>query len=139
MSAGSSLVADQLERHLPAEPSRALYVDPDLTPLLARLRDLGHQVTVGASGEGPYDIVCAHAAVLSLPHPRPLVVVLCDLMAPGGVVSLLGPAERLEELASYVAGRRMHVEAWYGVQAGDRREALTVHLVGRRDGVRSGA
>ena len=25
-------------------------------------------------------------------------------------------ADRLEELASYVAGRRMHVEQWYGVR-----------------------
>lgn len=31
-------------------------------------------------------------------------------------VGLPARADRLEQLASYVAGRRMHVEAWYGVR-----------------------
>ena len=31
-------------------------------------------------------------------------------------LGVLARADRLEELASYVSGRRMHVEAWYGVR-----------------------
>lgn len=92
-----------------------------------------------------------------LDEPRLAVVELSDLVAPGGVLSLVARnadamalrpglrrdwpgvqrmldsaasdhptyvnelgltarADRLEELASYVAGRRMHVEQWYGVR-----------------------
>src|SRR3954451_13507327 len=92
-----------------------------------------------------------------LPDPEPVVVALSDLVAPGGVLSLLARnadamalrpglrrqwadvldlleearqprphyvneigvrarADRLEELASYISRRRMHVEAWYGVR-----------------------
>ena len=107
-------------------------------------------------GQRRFDVVTCHAARVLSASPRDAVVELCDLVAAGGVVSLvvgnvdgmaLRPAterrwadafdllasaddpepryvdgsgtavraHRLEELASYVAGRRMHVEAWYGV------------------------
>ncbi len=104
-----------------------------------------------------YDVVCCHSALMHLGSARAAVVELCDLVAAGGVVSLVARnadglawrpgrrrqwqdvltalddargaspapvdelgsparADRLEELASFVAGRRMHVEAWYGVR-----------------------
>ncbi|GAB3684754.1 class I SAM-dependent methyltransferase [Angustibacter aerolatus] len=110
-----------------------------------------------AIGERRFDVVCCHGVLMYLPSSREAVVELSDLVAPGGIVSLLARnadamamrpalreqwadaldlmdaaadevpryvnelgvsarADRLEELASYVAGRRMHVEAWYGVR-----------------------
>ncbi len=104
-----------------------------------------------------YDVVCCHGVLMYLDEARAAVVELCDLVAPGGVLSLLARnadamalrpglrrdwavvqrlldsaatdhptyvnelglparADRLEELASYVAGRRMHLEQWYGVR-----------------------
>lgn len=119
------------------------------------------RLTDGALGRlgatGLFDVVCCHGVLMYLPDPRPAVVDLCDLVAPGGLVSILARnadamalrpglqrrwgdvltmldvggrpdplytneigvrarADRLEALASYVAGRRMHVEAWYGVR-----------------------
>jgi S-adenosylmethionine-dependent methyltransferase len=109
-----------------------------------------------AAGE-QFDVVLCHGVLMYLPEPGPAVVALSDLVAPGGVLSLLARnaaamamrpglrrqwsdvldlldevdrpsphyvnelgvrarADRLEELASYVSGRRMHVEAWYGVR-----------------------
>lgn len=108
-------------------------------------------------GSARFDVVCSHGVLMYLEQPRPAVVELCDLVAPGGVLSLLvrnadamalrpglrrdwagvqrlldsaqsehpayvnelgieARADRLEELASFVAGRRMHVEQWYGVR-----------------------
>lgn len=108
-------------------------------------------------GGARFDVVCCHGVLIYLDQPRAAVVELSDLVAPGGVVSLLARnadamalrpglrrdwagvqrlldsaesdhptyvnelglparADRLEELASYVAGRRMHVEQWYGVR-----------------------
>lgn len=104
-----------------------------------------------------FDVVCCHGVLMYLEEPRAAVVELSDLVAPGGVLSLVARnadamalrpglrrdwlgvqrmldssasnhptyvnelglparADRLEELASYVAGRRMHVEQWYGVR-----------------------
>jgi hypothetical protein len=135
-------VVDQLLPHLPATPLRVLYVGPAAAGapdvLLGRAQTLT-LTPLGARVLGSYDLVCAHAALLAVDALRPPVVELCDAVAPGGVVSLLAPASRLEELASYVAGRRMHVEAWYGAgtdggPVAERRDAPTVHVVGRRDG-----
>jgi SAM-dependent methyltransferase len=110
-----------------------------------------------AVAEGSFDVVCCHGVLMYLDAARPAVVELCDLVAPGGVLSLVARnadamalrpglrrdwaavqrlldsatgshpayvnelgvparADRLEELASFIAGRRMHVEAWYGVR-----------------------
>lgn len=119
------------------------------------------QLVDGALGRlgvsGRFDVVCCHGVLMYLPDSGAAVVELCDLVAPGGLVSLLARnadgmalrpglrgaydevhaaldeaqrprpryrnglgvvahADRLEQLASYVAGRRMHVEAWYGVR-----------------------
>lgn len=104
-----------------------------------------------------FDVVLCHGVLMYLPEPGPAVVALSDLVAPGGVLSLVARnaagmalrpglrrqwadvldlldeaeqpvphyvnelgvqarADRLEELASYVSGRRMHVEAWYGIR-----------------------
>jgi len=138
------LVVDQLTAHLPAEPREVLYVGTAPAALVSGLIGLGHHLTttaLGDIGERRYDVVCGHAGVLALPQLRPTVVALCDLVAPGGVVSLLVTTGRLEELAAYVAGRRMHVEAWYpvGPETNTRRDAALVHVVGRRDGVRPSA
>lgn len=138
------LVVDQLTAHLPAESREVLYVGTAPAALVSGLTGLGHHLTNTALadiGDRRYDVVCGHAEVLALPQLRPTVVALCDLVAPGGMVSLLVITGRLEELAAYVAGRRMHVEAWYplGPETATRRDAALVHLVGRRDGVRPGA
>lgn len=110
-----------------------------------------------ATGGATFDVVCCHGVLMYLDSAREAVVELADLVAPGGVLSLLARnadamamrpalrgrwadalsmldaaedpvpryvnelgvsarADRLEELASYVAGRRMHLEAWYGVR-----------------------
>jgi len=118
---------------------------------------------------GSFDVVCCHGVLMYLDDARPAVVELCDLVAPGGIVSIaarnaeslawrpgmrrrwaevlarlddatapnprylneLGVrarADRLEQLAAFVAGRRMHVEAWYGVRVltdGDDVELAT--------------
>jgi len=119
------------------------------------------QVVDGALGRlaasERFDVVCCHGVLMYLAQAGPAVVELCDLVAPGGVVSLLARnadgmalrpglrrdwaevltaldamgqpeprytneigvlarADRLEHLAAYVSGRRMHVEAWYGVR-----------------------
>lgn len=128
--------------------------------------DVRDRITLlaGALGELPdlvqtqrYDLVCCQGVLMYLAEPGPAVVQLCDLVAPGGLLSLLARnadalalrpglrgrwdevltmldaaeaphpsyrneigvtarADRLEQLASYIAGRRMHVEAWYGVR-----------------------
>lgn len=140
---GDDPVVDQLLPHLPATPLRLLYVGPGPAAvpdvLLARAQSL--TVTPpGARVFGSYDLVCAHRALLAVDDLRGAVVPLCDAVAPGGVVSLLAAGPRLEELASYVAGRRMHVAAWFGVgAAATRRDAPVVHVVGRRDGGAVGA
>jgi S-adenosylmethionine-dependent methyltransferase len=133
-------------------------------PVSARLRvvdgRLGglRQVVDAALGDQRLaDVVLLHGVLMYLPGSAAAVVEVCDLVAPGGIVSLLARnadamalrpalrgqwadaldlfdealepsphyvnelgvrarADRLEELASYVAGRRMHVEAWYGVR-----------------------
>ncbi len=145
--------------------------DPAMRSTLAdRLADVGddvralvHVVDAGTDDLapvatlGPFDVVLCHGVLMYLPDPGPAVVTVCDLVAPGGVLSLLARnadamalrqglrrqwadvldlleeaqqpqphyvnelgvrarADRLEELASYVSGRRMHVEAWYGVR-----------------------
>jgi SAM-dependent methyltransferase len=120
--------------------------------LSGRLGALPSDVTAAT-----FDVVCCHGVLMYLDHARPAVVELCELVAPGGVLSLLARnadamalrpglrrdwaavhrlldsaasahptyvnelgiparADRLEELASFVAGRRMHVEQWYGVR-----------------------
>lgn len=145
--------------------------DPTMRAVLAdRLADFSDdvrarvQVVEAGTGDlaelaerGPFDVVLCHGVLMYLPDPGPAVVGLSDLVAPGGVLSLLARnadamalrpglrrqwadvldlldqarqpqpryvnelgvtarADRLEELASYVSGRRMHVEAWYGVR-----------------------
>jgi S-adenosylmethionine-dependent methyltransferase len=111
----------------------------------------------GAADGRRFDVVLLHGVLMYLDPPGPAVVQVCDLVAPGGVLSLLARngaalalrpglrgqwsqtlaaldeacqdrpgyvnelgvparADRLETLASYVSGRRMHVEAWYGVR-----------------------
>jgi S-adenosylmethionine-dependent methyltransferase len=149
-----------------------LVVEPDeprrralLRSREAELSDVRSRVRVedGAPGRLPavvdgsrFDVIACHVPPLLGDSPREAVVELCDLVSPGGIVSLvvrnadsmaLRPAaeqrwadaldvlasaedpeprcldgsahgarpHRLEELASYVAGRRMHLEAWYGV------------------------
>jgi S-adenosylmethionine-dependent methyltransferase len=102
-----------------------------------------------------FDAVLAHDGLAGALGAWDAVVELCELVAVGGLVSVvvpnadgaaLGPAldhrwadvvdllsaddpeplltddrgrsvraQRLEQLASFVSGRRMHVEAWYGV------------------------
>ena len=103
-----------------------------------------------------FDVVLCHGALARTTAARETVVAISDLVAAGGVVSLVAlnadgmalrpalegrwadaldlllaardpeplmsgeqggnlRAQRLEELAAYVAGRRMHVESWYGV------------------------
>ncbi len=119
--------------------------------------DVGTDDLAELAENGPFDVVLCHGVLMYLPDAGPAVVTLSDLVAPGGVLSLLARnadamalrpglrrqwadvldlldearqpqphyvnelgvrarADRLEELASYVAGRRMHVEAWYGVR-----------------------
>ena len=128
--------------------------------------DVRDRITLLAGGLGRlpqavqaqrFDLVCCHGVLMYLADPRPAVVQLCDLVAPGGLVSLLARnadalalrpglrgrwaevltmldaatepnpsylnelgvtarADRLEQLAAYLTGRRMHVEAWYGVR-----------------------
>lgn len=137
------VVLDQLARHLPTTPLRVLYVGPAPAAAPQRLRSLAQQLTTTfapAAATGSYDLVCAHDDLLAMDDLRPAVVALCDAVGAGGVVSLLATAHRLEEVASYVAGRRMQVEAWYGVgvdgaPVGERRDAPLVHVVGRRAGV----
>jgi SAM-dependent methyltransferase len=108
-----------------------------------------------ALGGGKFDAVLAHDGLAGALGAREAVVELCELVAPGGLVSLVVPnadgaalvpalghrwadavdllaaddpeplltdergrsvrAQRLEQLASFVSGRRMHVEAWYGI------------------------
>ena len=143
MNDPGDVVLDQLARHLPAAPLRVLYVGPAPTAAPDRVRGLAEHLTTTlapAAAAGSYDLVCGHDDLLALDDLHPAVVALCDAVAPGGVVSLLATAHRLEEVASYVAGRRMHVEAWYGVGVdgtpdGARRDAPVVHVVGRRAGV----
>ncbi len=106
---------------------------------------------------GSFDVVCCHGVLMYLDDARAAVVELCDLVTPGGIVSVAARnaeslawrpglrrqwtetlahlddagaanpryvneigvparADRLEQLAAYIAGRRMHVEAWYGVR-----------------------
>lgn len=137
------VVLDQLARHLPTTPLRVLYVGPAPAAAPERVRGLAQQLTTTfapAAATGSFDLVCGHDDLLALDDVRPAVVALCDAVAAGGVVSLLATAHRLEEVASYVAGRRMHVEAWYGVgtdgsPVGERRDAQIVHVVGRRAAV----
>ena len=103
-----------------------------------------------------FGVVLCHGGLARTASAREAVVELSDLVAAGGLVSLValnadamalspalqgrwadaldllmaagdsqpvvvgaagGPAraQRLEELAAYVSGRRMHVEGWYGV------------------------
>lgn len=140
---------ESFETAAQAEPSdvaaRLRCVEGDIDDL--------HRLTGGHR----FDVVACHGVLMYLDDPRPVVVQLCDLVAPGGVVSLLARnadgmalrpglrrqwtdvqdlldqaqrpapryvnelgvsarADRLEELAALVAGRRMHVEAWYGVR-----------------------
>ncbi|WP_426560910.1 methyltransferase [Angustibacter sp. McL0619] len=104
-----------------------------------------------------FDVVLCHGVLMYLPEPGQALWTLSDLVAPGGMLSVLARnadgmalrpglrrqwadvldlldeaaepqphyvnelgvrarADRLEELASYVSGRRMHIEAWYGVR-----------------------
>ncbi len=136
------VLLDQLARHLPTTPRSVLYVGAAPAAAPERLRDLAGQLTTtssAAAARGAFDLVCAYD-LLATADLRPAVVALCDAVAAGGVVSLLATAHRLEEVASYVAGRRMHVEAWYGVgtdgaPVAERRAAPVVHVVGRRAAV----
>lgn len=138
---------------------RAAFVESaarEQTHVRARLSLL--DAGLGRLGEiGTFDVVCCHGVLMYLDDARAAVVELCDLVAPGGIVSVaarnaeslawrpglrrqwadavarlddagaanpryvneLGVtarADRLEQIAAYVAGRRMHVEAWYGVR-----------------------
>ncbi|HKG50332.1 MAG TPA: methyltransferase domain-containing protein [Actinomycetales bacterium] len=145
----------------PDEPRRLALArsrEAEPAPVRSRLTvvdgALGRLVDV--VGDRRFDAVTCHEALASADSPRAAVIELCDLVAAGGVVSLVAPnadglalrparegrwadaldllaaaddpepryldgsaaaarAYRLEELASYVAGRRMHVEAWYGI------------------------
>lgn len=131
-----------------------------------QLGQLGHPGRLGPVG--PFDVVACHGVLMYLPQIGPALVELADLVAAGGLLSVLfrnadamamrpglrgdwdgvaralddaasprptyrnglgvsAGADRLEQVASYVSGRRMHVEAWYGVRvltdADDTREA----------------
>jgi SAM-dependent methyltransferase len=118
------------------------------TPVESLLDDLEPQ---------SFDVVLCHGVLMYLAEPGPALWALADLVAPGGVLSVLARnadgmalrpglrrqwadvldlldearepsphyvnelgvrarADRLEELASYISGRRMHIEAWYGVR-----------------------
>jgi SAM-dependent methyltransferase len=180
----------------PEVRDRLELVDGELGRLGLATDDAGRRQT--------YDVVACHGVLMYLADLGPAVVELADLVAPGGLLSLLfrnadalalrpglrgdwdgvaralddaaaprptyrnglgvqAGADRLEQVASYVSGRRMHVEAWYGVRvltdADDAREvpaepelsrllaaeervgrtdpyrrvAPLVHLIGRRD------
>jgi SAM-dependent methyltransferase len=179
------VVARQLARHLPDPPARVLQVGATLghalplagsgsAVLLAEPDAERRAAAVLAREAAPeevrarlvvadgwpaaparFDLVLSHDPAALAERYWDALVELCDLVAPGGVVSLLTPnadgaalrpaverqwadaldllsaddpepaciddlgrpvrARRLEQLASYVAGRRMHVEAWYGV------------------------
>lgn len=120
------------------------------------------EVLIGSPGhlaavvQRRFDLVLCHGGFGGVTDPREAVIQLSDLVAAGGVVSLVAPnadgmalppaleqrwadaldlllaagdpepvvldhaggpvrAHRLEELAAWVSGRRMHVESWYGV------------------------
>lgn len=143
----------------PSAPMRAAFgvaAGKEPAAVQARLRLVDG--VLGQLGDlGDFDVVCCHGVLMYLDESRPAVVELCDLVAPGGIVSLVARnaeglawrpgqrrqwadvltaldtadrpdplyineigvparADRLEQLAAFVAGRRMHVEAWYGVR-----------------------
>ncbi len=199
---GATVVAVEPDAGMREAFERALAAEPATVRDRVELVD-GELGRLGVSGR--FDVVCCHGVLMYLPDSRAPTVELCDLVAPGGIVSLLvrnadglalrpglrgaydevhaalddavqarptyrnglgvtAHADRLEQLASYVAGRRMHVEAWYGVRLlsdGDdgpppaepgltallaaeerlgrtdpyRRLAALTHVVGRRDPV----
>jgi S-adenosylmethionine-dependent methyltransferase len=135
--------------------------DREAEPVRSRLevREGSLGALADAVGDRQFDAVTCHRALAACAEPREAVVELSDLVAAGGVVSLVAPSAdgmalppaaqgrwadaldllaaaadphpifaydggdggdgvrgyHLEELASFIAGRRMHVEAWYGV------------------------
>jgi S-adenosylmethionine-dependent methyltransferase len=169
VGAGQGTQAIRLARRgfdvLAAEPD-PLMRDAFAAAVAEEPPDVRHRLHCAAAGfedlpdlVGPrgFDVVLCHGVLMYLPEPGPAVVALSDLVAPGGVLSLVARnaagmalrpglrrqwadvldlmdqaeqsvphyvnelgvrarADRLEELASYVSGRRMHVEAWYGVR-----------------------
>lgn len=198
--AGATVVAAEPDAGMRESFERALAGETASVRDRVELLDAG----LGAlAGLGRFDVVCCHGVLMYLPDSGAAAVELCDLVAPGGLLSLLfrnaegmalrpglrgqwgevrtaldaaaegrpayrnglgvtARADRLEHLASYVSGRRMHVEAWYGVRVVTdgsdrptpaepeltalldaeerlgrtdpyRRVAALTHLVGRRD------
>ena len=152
--AGHEVLAVEPDQHRRRSLLLALEDDPAAVRSRVRVADGALGGLADVVGAQRFDVVTCHAGLGDA--PRDAVVELCDLVGPGGVVSLvtrnadgmalrpaaerrwadaldlLGSADdpepryvdgaavpvrayRLEELASFVAGRRMHVEAWYGI------------------------
>ncbi|GAB3599994.1 methyltransferase domain-containing protein [Angustibacter peucedani] len=154
---GFSVVAAEPDADMRAALDATLAGQPDDVRSRLQTVDAGTDDLAALAEHGPFDVVLCHGVLMYLAEPGPAVVGLSDLVAPGGVLSLLARnadamalrpglrrqwadvldlldearspvphyvnelgvrarADRLEELASYVSGRRMHVEAWYGVR-----------------------
>ncbi len=154
---GYDVVAAEPDDGMRAAFAETVAAEP--TDVRARLESVavGTGELAAMYSPGSFDVVLCHGVLMYLPAAGPTVVALSDLVAPGGVLSLLARnadgmalrpglrrqwadvldlldesqnpsphyvnelgvrarADRLEELASYVSGRRMHVEAWYGVR-----------------------
>jgi SAM-dependent methyltransferase len=156
-SQGHPVVALEPDPGMRAAFTARLASQPDDVRARAELLDGSVENLAEAVGRRTFDVVLCHGVLMYLPEPGPALVALSDLVAPGGVLSVLARnadamalrpglrrqwadvldlldeareprpqyvnelgirarADRLEELASYISGRRMHVEAWYGVR-----------------------
>jgi SAM-dependent methyltransferase len=154
---GYVVVAAEPDGGMRAAFDEAVLAEPDDVQARLTLVDTAVEALSDEHQPKTFDVVLCHGVLMYLEEPGQALWTLSDLVAPGGMLSVLSRnadgmalrpglrrqwadvldlldeaeqpkphyvnelgvrarADRLEELASYVSGRRMHIEAWYGVR-----------------------